>query len=162
MIGGYRSQKIPDYENIDFRGFAFVIHDVHGMLLLHCTRKSKKGPHYQLPGGHIDGYEFEYAAEKCGIAASADDILLEAAKMGTARELFEETGIDIRGQLERLAPVPLFSGESKLVCMLQNKCYFTLNISDDDFPIGDDKDSLKQLNDKNGYNLTVSDCIMHH
>lgn len=155
-----KPQNMPDYQNIDYRGFAFAVHKVHGMLLLHCTRKAKKGPHFQLPGGHIDEYEFQYAAEKCGTSASANDVLLEAAKMGTARELFEETGIDMRGQLDRLDPVRLFSEDSGsysgLPCMLQNKCYFSLNISDDDFPISDEGE-LKHPNDNNGYHLTVSD-----
>ena len=50
---------IPDYKHIDYRGFVFVVHEKHGLLLLHCTRKPKKGPHYQLPGGHVDDFEFE-------------------------------------------------------------------------------------------------------
>ena len=79
---------IPDYKRIDYRGFAFVVHPQHGMLLLHCTRKPKKGPHFQLPGGHIDNFEFEIAKEKSN---QGSDILIEAAKMGTARELYEET-----------------------------------------------------------------------
>jgi hypothetical protein len=52
---------IPDYKNVDYRGFIFVVHEQHGLLLLHCTRKPKKGPHYQLPGGHVDNVEFEDA-----------------------------------------------------------------------------------------------------
>lgn len=55
--------SIPDYKNIDYRGFIFVVHDQHGLLLLHCTRKPKKGPHYQLPGGHVDNFEFEDAGK---------------------------------------------------------------------------------------------------
>jgi hypothetical protein len=50
---------IPDYKHIDYRGFVFAVHPKHGLLLLHCTRKPKKGPHYQLPGGHVDDFEFE-------------------------------------------------------------------------------------------------------
>jgi 8-oxo-dGTP pyrophosphatase MutT (NUDIX family) len=51
--------NVPDYKRVDYRGFVFAIHEAHGLLLLHCTRKPKKGPHYQLPGGHVDDYEFE-------------------------------------------------------------------------------------------------------
>lgn len=141
------------YKNIDYRGFVFVIHNQYGMLLLHCTRKPKKGPHYQLPGGHIDDFEFEHAIEKHGNNPSSfNKVLLEAAKMGTARELYEETGIDIRSQLHRLEPVQLQSQSQTrsmdnpsgvgLVNMLQNKIYFFLNVSDDDF-------------------LTVGDGLMH-
>ena len=52
-----------DYRNIDYRGFIFAVHEQHGLMLLHCTRKPKKGPHFQLPGGHIDDFEFEAAGE---------------------------------------------------------------------------------------------------
>jgi len=45
----------------DYRAFIFAILDDWGMLLLHCTRKPKKGPHYQLPGGHVDAEEFHSA-----------------------------------------------------------------------------------------------------
>ncbi len=81
------NKNIPDYKNIDYRGFIFVVHAKYGMLLLHCTRKPKKGPHYQLPGGHVDDFEFEYAAEKCGLSATKEQVLLEACKMGATREL---------------------------------------------------------------------------
>jgi hypothetical protein len=27
-------------------------------MLLHCPRKKKMGPHFQLPGGHVDEHEF--------------------------------------------------------------------------------------------------------
>ena len=52
-----------DHRTIDYRGFIFVVHESHGLLLLDCTRKPKKGPHYQLPGAHIDDVEFEAAGE---------------------------------------------------------------------------------------------------
>jgi len=52
-----------DYRNADYRGFVFAVHEQHGLMLLHCTRKAKKGPHFQLPGGHVDDFEFEEAGE---------------------------------------------------------------------------------------------------
>ena len=66
---------------------------------------------------------------------SEEKILLEACKMGTDRELFEETGIDIRGQLERLDPAEItnHSPNQKLNCLLKNKCYFHLQVDDEDF-----------------------------
>lgn len=79
---------VPDYKRIDYRGFVFVVHGQYGMLLLHCTRKPKKGPHFQVPGGHVDDFEFEIAKEKFN---RGNEILIEAATMGTARELYEET-----------------------------------------------------------------------
>lgn len=42
----------------DYRGFVFVVHEEHGLMLLRCTRKKKKPPHWQLPGGHVDVDEF--------------------------------------------------------------------------------------------------------
>ena len=55
--------------------------------------------------------------------------------MGAARELYEETGIDVRDQLERLVPVELLPYDSpkKLKCMLKHKCYFQLYVNDKDF-----------------------------
>lgn len=49
---------LVDYVNNDYRGFIFVVHDSLGLLLLHCTRKKSKGPHFQIPGGHVDDLEF--------------------------------------------------------------------------------------------------------
>ena len=151
---------MPDHTNIDYRGFAFVVHNQHGMLLLHCTRKAKKGPHFQLPGGHVDEFEFKYAAEKCGPSASLNDVLLEACKMGTARELLEETGMDVRSQLDRLQPAPLSTDGSDLECMLDEKCYFSLAVTDDDFPSDTETEGLKHPMDNNGSYLAVS-CYLY-
>jgi len=49
---------LVEYQKEDFRGFIFVIHEEYGLLLLRCTRKKTKPPHWQLPGGHIDAQEF--------------------------------------------------------------------------------------------------------
>ena len=49
---------LVDYSRTDYRGFLFVVHDIHGLMLLHCTRKKSKGPHFQVPGGHVDEPEF--------------------------------------------------------------------------------------------------------
>eukprot|EP00554_Chaetoceros_debilis_P000651 CAMPEP_0194086642 /NCGR_PEP_ID=MMETSP0149-20130528/21896_1 /TAXON_ID=122233 /ORGANISM="Chaetoceros debilis, Strain MM31A-1" /LENGTH=273 /DNA_ID=CAMNT_0038769773 /DNA_START=167 /DNA_END=989 /DNA_ORIENTATION=- len=166
-----RHANMPNYKKIDYRGFIFVVHKEYGMLLLHCTRKPKKGPHYQLPGGHIDTFEFEYAAETLGPSAEENDILLEACKMGAARELYEETGIDVRGQLDRVHPAPLKSKHGSnsnlstssnhnfgLTCMLKNKCYFTLNADDDDFEFplrAKHQGLLVHPDDMNGSHLTL-------
>ena len=68
--------------------------------------------------------------------ASKEKIILEACKVGAARELFEETGIDVRNQLDRLEPAAILPPElgDKLSCMLKNKCYFHLEVNDKDFP----------------------------
>ena len=57
------SKILVDYANMDWRGFLFVVHEAHGLMLLHCTRKPQKGPHWQLPGGHIDEKDFVQAGE---------------------------------------------------------------------------------------------------
>ena len=59
-------EVLVDYRNVDYRGFLFVVHDVHGLMLLRCTRKKSKGPHWQVPGGHVDEAEF-IAAGTVGI-----------------------------------------------------------------------------------------------
>ena len=51
-------EVLVDYKQTDYRGFLFVVHDNHGLMLLQCTRKKQKGNHYQVPGGHVDEHEF--------------------------------------------------------------------------------------------------------
>lgn len=84
---------------------------------------------------------------------------------------YEETGIDIRGQLDRVHPAPLKSKHGSnsnlstgsnhnfgLTCMLKNKCYFTLNVDDDDFefPLSYKQQGLLvHPNDDNGSHLTL-------
>ena len=50
--------SIQDFRKKDYRGFIFLVHQDHGLMLLHCTRKKNKPPHWQLPGGHVDEHEF--------------------------------------------------------------------------------------------------------
>jgi len=122
-----------DYKNIDYRGFIFLVHETYGLALLHCTRKKKKGPHFQLPGGHIDDFEFEAAAKTCG--GDRKKQLLEAAKAGAARELWEETGIDVRASLGRLQPAALRGSDTatELSCELKKRLFFFLAANDADF-----------------------------
>ncbi len=85
-----------------YRSFIFVVHENHGMLLLHCTRKIKKGDHYQIPGGHLDDVDFLVTNNYCNDRSDEFNIdesqrnLLMAGMVGVARELYEETGIDFR------------------------------------------------------------------
>ena len=126
-----------DYKNADYRGFVFVVHKTYGLMLLYCTRKKKKGPHFQLPGGHIDEPEFFAAAEE---SRDGQTQLLQAARAGAARELYEETGMDMRHQLDRLEPAALRNdvefdkhGKPILKNELKHRLYFFLPVSDDDF-----------------------------
>ncbi len=126
-----------DYKRVDYRGFIFVVHKQYGLMLLHCTRKKKKGPHFQLPGGHIDEHEFFEAAEE---SRDSETQLLLASRAGAARELYEETGLDVRYQLDRLEPAALrngteFDDDGKPVLEneLKHRLYFFLPVTDDDF-----------------------------
>ena len=61
------------------RSFIFAIHPTHGLLLLRAYKK-KKGTHHQVPGGRVDAEELQYE---------------DAHRRAAARELREETGIDV-------------------------------------------------------------------
>jgi 8-oxo-dGTP pyrophosphatase MutT (NUDIX family) len=126
-----------DHKSVDYRAFVFAVHAQHGLLLLHCTRKAKKGPHFQLPGGHVDEPEFLTAART---STDAHAQLIIAAQMGAARELFEETHIDVRNELYRMEPAALRNeiltgndGKYIMTCELKRRLYFFLPVTDDDF-----------------------------
>ena len=83
----------------------------------------------------------------CGVNASTNDVLLEAGKMGTAREIYEETGIDLRFDLNRLVPVPLRLGQehnsgTQLNCELKRRLYFYVDVKYSDFLCGNEVTSL--------------------
>ena len=61
--------------------------------------------------------------------------MLSAGKAGAARELWEETGIDMRQNLERLLPAALRQSdtETMLSCELKKRVYFFLSVDDSDF-----------------------------
>lgn len=121
---------VPDYPRKDFRGFLFVVHETHGLLLLYCTRKKNKGPHFQLPGGHVDEEEFLEAARE---TSDPNEQLLLAAKAGAARELYEETGIDLLRQLDRLQPSPLQS-TADMPNLYKDRLFYYVLVTDADFP----------------------------
>jgi 8-oxo-dGTP pyrophosphatase MutT (NUDIX family) len=69
-------------------------------------------------------------------ASDRDGQLLFAAKIGAARELFEETGIDIRAHLDRLVPARLGSfdpNNQRLVNELGRRLFFILTMTNSDF-----------------------------
>lgn len=127
-------QVLVDYKNKDWRAFLFVVHESHGLLLLYCTRKRSKGPHHQLPGGHVDDIEFLNAAK---VASTRDSQLLLAAKAGAARELYEETGLDVRHDLSRIEPVRLQYAFKVEAGTLENeyksRLFYVLFVNDADF-----------------------------
>jgi 8-oxo-dGTP pyrophosphatase MutT (NUDIX family) len=97
-----------------YRSFIFVLHETYGILLLHCTRKIKKGSHYQIPGGHVDEEDFinvtttittTYRNQSNDIVDSNESKVLQIAGMvGALRELYEETGIDLRTNVVQPPP----------------------------------------------------------
>ena len=122
-----------DFAKADYRGFVMAIHPEHGYMLLHCTRKKKKPNHFQLPGGHVDDFEFKDAA-----AVHPDDPKAQlqlAGQMGSARELYEETGMDLRAQLNRLQPAKLYAKEkkNKLSNEFKHRLFYKVELTDDDF-----------------------------
>jgi 8-oxo-dGTP pyrophosphatase MutT (NUDIX family) len=130
----------------DYRAFIFCVHPHHGYMLLHCTRKKKKPSHFQLPGGHVDALEFEEAAK-----VHPDNVteqLLLAGQMAAARELYEETGLDVRTiatGLKRLQPTRIVPSlqqqeekkKKKQSVGLDNeyktRLFYTLHLTDEDF-----------------------------
>lgn len=133
-----------DFKNADYRGFVFAVHPEHGYLLLHCTRKKKKPNHFQLPGGHIDHFEFTEAATK---ANDPKEQLVLAGKVGAARELYEETGMDLRRSLDRVIPTRLYDENQlakmklkneKVVNEYKGRLFFTVRVTDHDFLRGED------------------------
>jgi 8-oxo-dGTP pyrophosphatase MutT (NUDIX family) len=133
-------------------------------MLLHCTGKKEEGPHFQLPGGHVEEHEFLAAGTLPELHTSLtklpahfvpciDDFVFQAessrdaqtqlmlaARAGAARELYKETGMDLRYQLDRLEPAALRSyitfdehGTPTLKCELKHRLYFFLPVSDEDF-----------------------------
>ena len=94
------------------RGFIFAVHPTHGLLLLRAYKK-KKGVHHQLPGGRVDADELEYE---------------DAHRRAAARELREETGIDV-------PPACL----TDTAVRRKNREYFSLELRDAD-GAGPDRD----------------------
>ncbi|KAL7526151.1 hypothetical protein ACHAWF_001650 [Thalassiosira exigua] len=129
------SKGYQDYIKDDYRGFIFATHPVYGMLLLHCTRKKKKGPHFQAPGGHVDEVDFKDArGRNLGSSKDGPALLMLACKIGAAREIFEETGIDIRSNLDRLHPVRLHENSNESIfCEHKKRLFFKICLDDRDF-----------------------------
>ena len=79
--------KIDFSDTTDYKAFCLLIHQDVGAVLLHCTRKKKKPPHYQLPGGHVDGDEFTQVTKSSLSSSSVtQEQLYLAARIGCGRE----------------------------------------------------------------------------
>jgi hypothetical protein len=61
---------------------------------------------------------------------------LETCRLGASRELFEETGMDMRNDLKRFEPAilhPPHDNDDIINFVLGNNCYFHLQVNDTDF-----------------------------
>lgn len=127
----------------DYRAFVFINHPRYGLLLLHSTSKKKKGPHFQLPGGRVDKQDFLEALNTMMNDTSeeedqekSEDFLTLGFKICLARELYEETGIDISQNLDRLEETQLrfdFEIVDELSNEINNRFFYSLDVNDDDF-----------------------------
>ena len=77
--------------------------------------KKKKGVHFQLPGGHIDASEIERYGFRL------------AQMRAAARELYEETGIDVRDDCEERFQRLRFP--SSVEAQLGPRSFFLMNIN---------------------------------
>mmetsp|Transcript_2226 Transcript_2226/g.4795 ORF Transcript_2226/g.4795 Transcript_2226/m.4795 type:complete len:294 (+) Transcript_2226:36-917(+) len=127
--------RFEDYIKEDYRAFIFALHQTHGMLLLYCSRKKKKSPHFQAPGGHVDREDFQDAISRTSESShEGPALLMLGCKIGVARELYEETGLDIRSALDRIQPVRLReNSDESLFCEFKKRLFFKLCVEDSDF-----------------------------
>ena len=129
------SSSVAHDEKTKFRSFIIAYNKHYGYLLLRAYKKSK-GLHHQLPGGHID---------KCELHGHSFE---EAAKMAAKRELFEETGLNIKDE-SRLKYLKLG---------IKNRVYFQLLLKDEDslHHTINKQQLTKSLNDKQEFYLKLS------
>jgi 8-oxo-dGTP pyrophosphatase MutT (NUDIX family) len=125
-----------DFSTADYRAFCLLLHRQHGALLLFCTRKEKKPPHYQLPGGHVDAAEFRQVSHGVRPTVTQEQLYL-SARLGCVREVYEETGIDLRKQVDRLRPMILHNESERghLINELKHRLFFVCEVLDDDFVV---------------------------
>lgn len=86
-----------------------------------------------------------------------------AYKSCAARELYEETGIDLRGSLDRLEPLQLKEPKGKLPCEYKQRIFFSAEIFDHDIALQDEMvaltSSLTQALDKSPPDAMVRSMI---
>lgn len=78
-----------------------------------------------------------HSAKTCSERSSQLEL---ACKLGAARELYEETGLDLRSSLDRIIPASLRAapvqenGRELLVNEHKNRLFFFVPVNDQDFP----------------------------
>eukprot|EP00123_Amoebidium_parasiticum_P014557 comp22554_c0_seq1/m.34319 comp22554_c0_seq1/g.34319 ORF comp22554_c0_seq1/g.34319 comp22554_c0_seq1/m.34319 type:complete len:186 (-) comp22554_c0_seq1:131-688(-) len=105
-----------DEDRPGVRSFVIAHHPAHGYLLLQASKWKKGGVHYQLPGGWVDDKELQAMGVE------------QAARVACARELKEETGLDVTGQLHRLEAGTVPGGKNSL----NGRYYYRLQLGDGD------------------------------
>ena len=146
MIRPRRSRRSLAQESLvdtsaDYRAFLFAIHPDHGLLLLKSREKHKKGSYWEVPGGHLDDPDYEGA-----IALDTEATQLQlAGRIAIGRELWEETGMDLRNDLSRFELAVLGNDDKKsssplaeLPNLRKSRLYYFLRLSDSDFVSEDD------------------------
>lgn len=131
-----RTGKILVDTEEDYRAFLFAIHPDHGLLVVKSRVKPSKGSYWQVPGGHLDDSDYEWAADS--IHRKAEQLQF-AGQIGVTRELYEETGIDIRQDLSRLELAELGgkkndAGLKSLQNLYKERLFYFLRLKDADFP----------------------------
>jgi 8-oxo-dGTP pyrophosphatase MutT (NUDIX family) len=144
LLEFYRQERLPfsddanmsaPIEQSDYRGFCLLIHPTLGLMMLQCSKQKegKPSPHFQLPGGHVDDWEFDQQKQ---LTKYPLQHLYGAAKCGSARELFEETGIDMRQSLDRFQPLWLAPHSKNLRNEHKHRLFFVVPVTDSDFMVG--------------------------
>jgi 8-oxo-dGTP pyrophosphatase MutT (NUDIX family) len=130
----FEQNVMVDYSDTDYRAFCLLFHRQYGALLLYCTRKKRKPPHYQLPGGHVDAAEFRQVSKNGSRFVTQEQLYL-SARLGCIREIYEETGIDLRKQVDRLRPMVLYDKpeRGRLINELKHRLFYVCEVQDDDF-----------------------------
>lgn len=136
-----------DYKKADYTSMVFVVHRTLGMLLLYVGDGANQKS--QIPCGQIQEKEFLDAAQKSG---SGNVQLQIAAREAAARQLFENTGLDIRGHIDRFKPAILrlnppvdAKGVQYLKNEYNNRLYYFLQVDEQDFAAISESDASGKL-----------------
>ena len=103
----------------------------------------------RLPGRSKSSYTVDLLATAKETSDSLEQLLI-AAKKGAVRELFEETGLDLRSELHRVKPLRLEDRSN----IYKNRLFFVASVGDADF-----KGKVKPIDVANADHLKVSDVL---
>ena len=83
----------------------------------------------------MDGYEFKQVTESLSNFVTQEQLYF-ASRIGCAREVYEETGMDFRQRLHKFLPMILYSSstERNLINEYKNRIFFVCEVDDGDFP----------------------------